>query len=233
MPARTPRNNTARGARRPDPVSRVVPLRPEPVPGGTSRRELNKLRRRRQILHGARECLRQSDIDDVSMDEIAGRSHVARGTLFNYFPSKGDIVKALVDETVDGFCRTIEEMNSRHTTVGGRMEAIFVEAASRILANSQLSRRILRPSHWQWGSALDDPESASRVIGALARTIATAADFHRNHRDVAPRDLAEIAIGVFSGIVGLWRLDPAYPLRRKMRQASRLVTEMIRGPEAS
>lgn len=218
---------------RPSSVAKqVVPLRQGPDSAGLSRRELNKLRRRRQILHGARECLQEKDIDEVSMDEIASRAQVARGTLFNYFPSKGDVVNALVDETVDGFCRTIEEMNVGHATIGGRIEAIFVEAADRILANSELSRRILRPSHWQWGSALDDPDSANRVIGAFARTIATAADSRLQRRELSPRDLAEVAIGVFTGIVGLWRLDPSYPLRRKMRLAARLVTEMALGPEA-
>lgn len=210
----------------------MVPLRPAHGPAAApSRRELNKLRRRRQILHGARECLEAREIEAVSMDEIAARAQVARGTLFNYFPSKGEIVKALVADTVDTFCRIIDEMNARHATVGTRVDAIFGEAAERILATSEVSRRILRPHHPQWGSALDDFDSANRVIDAFARTLATATDAPVR-ADATARDLAEIGISAFSGMVGLWRLHPAYPLRRKVRLAGRLMTELAQGQAA-
>lgn len=205
----------------------IVPLRPGGEPAAApSRRELNKCRRRRQILQGARECFEAREIEAVSMDEIAARAQVSRGTLFNYFPSKAEIVRALMGETVDGFCRTVEAMNARHATVGARLDAIFGEAASRILASAELTRRILRPNHWQWGSALDDLASANRVIDAFAQTFATAADAPPHRRDVSARDLAEISVGAFSGMAELWRLDPSYPLRRKVRLAARLVTEL-------
>lgn len=222
-----------RGAKSPASEKRIASIGPKGRSAtSSSRRELNKQRRRRQILHGARACFESREIEAVSMDEIAQRAQVARGTLFNYFPSKGDIVKALVADTVEGFCRIIEEMNARHATVGARVDAIFGETAERILATSEVSRRILRPHHPQWGSALDDLDSANHVIDVFARTLATATDSAAVRSDATARDLAEIAISVFSGIVGLWRLDPAYPLRRKVRLAGRLITELARGQAA-
>jgi len=208
---------------------RIVPLRPGGGPAAApSRREMNKRRRRRQILRGARECFEAREIEAVSMDEIAARARVARGTLFNYFPGKAEIVRALVGETVDGFCRIVEAMNARHATVEARLDAAFGEAASRILASAELTRRILRPKNRQWGSALDDLASANRVIEAFTRTFTTATDAPPDRRDVSARDLAEIAVSAFSGLAEIWRLDPSYPLRRKVRLAARLVAELAR-----
>ncbi|MGW7082781.1 TetR/AcrR family transcriptional regulator [Streptomyces sp. NPDC054871] len=59
-----------------------------------SRRERNKQRVRERLYSAAVELFVQKGYDHTSIDEIAERADVARGTFFNYFQRKEDIIGA-------------------------------------------------------------------------------------------------------------------------------------------
>lgn len=197
------------------------------VAGPPTRREQKKTLTRRRILKCAWREFAERDIDAVSMEDIARGAGVARGTLFNYFPSKGEVVRALVADTIGAFVRTIEDSNSRYATVGARMNYSFDEAARLVVAGGDLSRRLLRPGLQAGGSALDDPASAGLVMRAYVKTFTTAVDGPGPRRMAAAADFAEISISTFTGLVAFWRIDTSYPLRRKARRAASMLARLV------
>ncbi|MBT5434211.1 MAG: TetR/AcrR family transcriptional regulator [Alphaproteobacteria bacterium] len=61
-------------------------------------RERNKAKRRQGILHAAQTLFREHGYGAVAVSDIAAAAGVAEGTVFNYFPAKGDLLLELMVE---------------------------------------------------------------------------------------------------------------------------------------
>ena len=62
------------------------------------KREQNRIRNRRAILHAARECFRERGYENSTIRDIVRRTGLAAGTFYNYFSSKQDIFAALLTD---------------------------------------------------------------------------------------------------------------------------------------
>jgi AcrR family transcriptional regulator len=62
-------------------------------------RAANKLRVRRAILDAAHELFVIKDYSQTTMEDVAAQASVAVGTLYNYFPSKSDLLLNLIAES--------------------------------------------------------------------------------------------------------------------------------------
>lgn len=61
-----------------------------------SRTERRRSETRTRILSVAAHHFAQHGIESVRLDQLAGLADVARGTLYNYFPAKDDLVSAII-----------------------------------------------------------------------------------------------------------------------------------------
>ena len=66
--------------------------------GVTSLRERKKERTRQGILAAAHELFLSKKYDETTMEGIAERAEQAVGTLYNYFPSKGELLLSLIED---------------------------------------------------------------------------------------------------------------------------------------
>src|SRR5882672_4685416 len=62
----------------------------------TGLRERQKAGRRRDILDAAAALFKRDGFAAASIEQIAERAELSAGTVYNYFPSKGDLLLALV-----------------------------------------------------------------------------------------------------------------------------------------
>jgi AcrR family transcriptional regulator len=65
------------------------------------RRELQKQDRERRIMSAARRLFERKGYAKTAMEEIAARAGLAVGTLYNYFPSKDDLLLAIMRREAD------------------------------------------------------------------------------------------------------------------------------------
>ncbi len=85
--------------------------------GRLTRRERERLMRRREIMEAARAVFAEKGYTHATLDEIAQRAEYAKGTLYNYFEGgKEDILFAIFDEIYDDLCRLIQDAFSPETT---------------------------------------------------------------------------------------------------------------------
>jgi AcrR family transcriptional regulator len=63
---------------------------------GGGKRDRQKLERERRILAAARRLFDRKGYSGTAMEEIAHRAGLAVGTLYNYFPSKDDLLLAII-----------------------------------------------------------------------------------------------------------------------------------------
>ena len=75
-----------------------VPLPPPPAP----KRERRKEARPGELLDAALDLFVEKGYAATKVDEVAARAGVSKGTLFLYFPSKEDLFKAVVRESIVG-----------------------------------------------------------------------------------------------------------------------------------
>jgi AcrR family transcriptional regulator len=75
------------------------PERNLPLVGAPPRERADARRNRQRILEAAAELVEDRGIDNVTMDEVAARAGVAKGTLFHRFGNRAGLAQALVDES--------------------------------------------------------------------------------------------------------------------------------------
>lgn len=83
----------------------------------SGKRERNKARNRSLILSAARECFIEQGYGTVSVRDIIGRTPLAAGTFYNYFPDKAAVFKALVAEHVGAMNRRLHQARSSAATL--------------------------------------------------------------------------------------------------------------------
>ncbi|MGL5010712.1 MAG: TetR/AcrR family transcriptional regulator, partial [Paracoccaceae bacterium] len=64
-------------------------------------RARQKADRNARIIEAAAEMFRADGFDAVRMEDIAARAEVSPGTVYNYFPAKGDLLVAIVSREVE------------------------------------------------------------------------------------------------------------------------------------
>lgn len=64
--------------------------------------------RTREILAAARQLMEQRGLEAVTMEEIAAAAGVAKGTIYLYFPSKDELIQAIITQVGEGLLQDIE-----------------------------------------------------------------------------------------------------------------------------
>ncbi|GAC1429744.1 MAG: TetR/AcrR family transcriptional regulator [Ktedonobacteraceae bacterium] len=90
-----------------------------------SLKERQRQEREELILQASEEVLLAKGYQDASMDEIAARVGIAKGTLYLHFAGKEDLVIALVEREMQAFLKVIEDAITFHTTTHAALEAIL------------------------------------------------------------------------------------------------------------
>lgn len=191
-----------------------------------SQREQNKARIRGAILKAARSKFALTGINDARMDEIADAAGVSRATLYNYFPSRSDIVTALVERMSDDFVALILRHAQGPGPTAARIVDTFAESA-RILESEADVARLLVGISWQSRGSDDGNQGIERLIGAFVQLLGGEAGAEDVRKDADVRLMAEMLVSVYSGVAHSWQQSARYPLRKQLAAAARLMAETI------
>ena len=100
-------------------------------------KERQRQEREALILQEAEEVLIEKGYHEMSMDEIAARVGIAKGTVYLHFASKEDLVFALFERDMQKFQELVEASIDPESTVRARMETIL-----HLMFEGLLSKRI-------------------------------------------------------------------------------------------
>src|SRR5207248_3771288 len=115
----------------------VKQLNIETQPDG--RRERRKEEMRSQIFQAAMRLFERKGVFDTTVEEITESADVAKGTFFNYFPSKEAILTKLADRQVGVIKKAAEEVKDAPS-----MRPILVSMAHDLAAGPARSQMMLR-----------------------------------------------------------------------------------------
>src|SRR2546421_2598141 len=159
-----------------------------------SLKEKQRQEREELILQAAEEVLAEKGYHETSMDEIAVRVGIAKGSVYLHFPSKEDLVMAIFERGMKKLVEGVEASIAPETTTRAKMEAVLrfmygsffnnrVEALFSIYgSNSGELRRLFaekkRHIHAQWeqlsarvGSLLEDGKATGEFDTTIPTTV--------------------------------------------------------------
>jgi AcrR family transcriptional regulator len=88
--------------------------------------------RRDQIMDTARRLFGERGTTDVSMDEIAAQSGVARSTVYVYFANRDDLIGACVASMYDRMKQTVAEIVADDSSPSERLRALVLGVLERV-----------------------------------------------------------------------------------------------------
>ncbi len=91
----------------------------------TSLREKQRIEREALIIQAAEEVLQEKGYYDTSMDEIAARVGIAKGTIYTHFPGKEELVIAIFQRIMETFLQGIDGAIAAATTPTAKLEALL------------------------------------------------------------------------------------------------------------
>lgn len=141
-------------------------------PASLSRRERKKREARRKIFQAAFDLFREKGFEQTTIEEIAERADVGKGTVFNYFPRKTSLLAALAN---DWMSRLTEELGPVETWKGStrnKLERVFRFLTNLTVEDPDLARLALAESlrHLQDPRGIKE-ERGVREFLAVTRTV--------------------------------------------------------------
>jgi TetR/AcrR family transcriptional regulator len=112
------------------------------------RRAREKAQRRREILSAARQEFFERGFHDPTVDDVAARAEVSKGTIYLYFESKEEILAHLLLEGLDALLREMKAAQDPEVPMPP-------EAALRALATAYLDFCQSNPSYFRLIMAFD------------------------------------------------------------------------------
>ena len=90
-----------------------------------SLREKQRQERESLIIQAAEEIFQEKGYYEASMDEIAARVGIAKGTIYTHFPGKEDLVLAIFRRNLETFIQGIDAVIDAEPTPRARLEALI------------------------------------------------------------------------------------------------------------
>ncbi len=128
------------------------------------RRAREKAEKRREILEAAKEVFFRKGVHRATMDDVAARAEVAKGTLYLYFQSKEDILAHLL---LEGLSILLDRLEAAYAP----QERLPAEERIRRLAMAYLDFSRTHPDHFRLLMAFDRGRFQEKVPAELYQRI--------------------------------------------------------------
>ncbi|PSK97457.1 TetR family transcriptional regulator [Murinocardiopsis flavida] len=107
-------------------------------------RSRNQSQRRKRIVQTATALALRGGVEAMQMRAVAERAGVALGTLYRYFPSKMDLVVAVVTEELDLLEASIIRRPPAAESAAGRSVDVLIRATRGLLREPELADALVR-----------------------------------------------------------------------------------------
>ncbi|WUI04454.1 TetR family transcriptional regulator [Spirillospora sp. NBC_00431] len=107
-------------------------------------RSRNQHQRRKRIVQAAAALASRGGVEAMQMRTVAERAGVALGTLYRYFPSKMDLVVAVVSEELDLLEGSIERRPPRAGDPPRRAVDVLMRATRGLMREPELAEALIR-----------------------------------------------------------------------------------------
>jgi AcrR family transcriptional regulator len=178
-------------------------------PADTSHREWKKARSRHRMLDAARRLFQAQGYEETTIDEIAADAGVSRGTVFNYFPTKGHLLYEIAADEMETLTEMVAHgMDDVPSAVDKirRVMRLFVADTVPFL---QVTRRVLLETLMHPTEVPSPVVYLERTLGGLVEQAQAQGEVRA---DLDPANVARAVVGVYLAAFFRWisnRQSPA------------------------
>lgn len=163
-----------------------------------------------QILNAATSVFARLGFNNARMDDIVAESGLSKGTLYWYFKSKDDLIKAILDGMFEGELVHLEDLITSQGSASGRL----IELTQRIIEDLQGMTDLL-PIAYEFYSLAFRQETVRQTlqgyfrsyIDILAPLIQQGID-QGEFQPVSSKQAAIAISAIIEGTLLLWVADP-------------------------
>jgi TetR/AcrR family transcriptional regulator, fatty acid metabolism regulator protein len=173
--------------------------------GSTMRslRERQREERAALILGAAQDVFIEKGYYDASIDEIAARAGIAKGTVYLHFASKEDLVVALVEQQIVGFLALVDQVIGEATTVRARLEHLLLHTYTSIQGERSQVVLELNNSIGLTKSVIEQRVGLQANIAQATERIAALLEGGKRTGELDPAVPTPIMVATFIGLLSL------------------------------
>ncbi len=171
-------------------------------PKTSSLKEKQREERTALILQAAYDVLIEKGYYEASMDEIAARVGISKGTLYLHFKSKEDLIFMLIEEEIGKFLVVIDQILVQEISVHDRLEHILLESYQSIQSGRQFLLA-LRSIGINRGLIRDHLEEQVSMAG-LMRRITNLFDEGKHNGEFDGTVPTPIMVSIFLGLMEIY-----------------------------
>jgi AcrR family transcriptional regulator len=160
-----------------------------------SLRERKKQETRRHILDVAVDLFQDQGFDRTSVDEIAARADVSRGTCFNYFPTKESILREIAARELEQLQQLAQD--DRTDSPVARIHQVMHRLVADTLPYLRITRYIIL------GAMLypSDENAFNIRLGSILSALVQKAQIRGQIRaDLSPAEVAHAITGIYLAV---------------------------------
>jgi AcrR family transcriptional regulator len=193
---------------------------------GLSRRERRKLEMRERILGAARELFSEQGFQETRIAEVCDRADIAQKTLFNHFPTKLDLLRAIAQTGIEELMFEIEGIRKADLGTLERIHRFFDTVAAHIAAAGPKNRELLvEIVHLISGDAAERSDQVRRLHAAFRGIVEDGlalGDVTRRHD---PQALTEMILGAYYVLIFNYANLDDFPIRERGHASARILAE--------
>ena len=195
-----------------------------------SRRERKKDETRERITQAAIELFTERGFEATTVDDIAAKADVAKGTFFNYFPRKESVFDALAEQKASEMEEVTRDLLAQEIPTREKLHRFCDEITTRHVSNRELSRIAVSRMLSQIHDPIHNVPATFRTH--LRQIIEQGQEGGELRRDVEAGRAAALIQGAAIGTMFAWFCaDPgAFDLAGELQERLELILDGIAAP---
>ena len=194
-----------------------------------SRRERRRLEIRERIVETAFMLFETQGYESTTVTEIAERSDIAYGTLFQHFPSKLDLLREVSGRALGRLFENVEEVGKRPGSFAERLVMLFDTTAENAESMGPQTRELISAM-----LALSIPETADaddrRIRLSFRKFLDDGLAASEIREDEEIDTLVEVMVGSWYALFLSWVRTDGYPLRKRAAAVSGFLARTLSAP---
>jgi len=166
------------------------------------KREQQKVNRREQILKAAIDLFTKNGFEETTVENITATSGIAKGTFFNFFSKKEDVLLYFLDKEISKSDIEIERKIGSCETFAQQLELLMATYMKHIFPNKDLSKVLLRERVVKIGTGTNTNERS--LMKTLSRLVEAAQQRGELKKDLNPGRTASMIFAIYTMYVIYW-----------------------------
>lgn len=196
-------------------------------PPALGRRERNKLQTRRRMLDAARRLFAERGVAGSTIEDIADLAGVSRATVFNYFPSKDDLITALHASHMDALTTLVDELLAKDLTTAERIAGVFADFARESRRYPGYMRAVTGEIERDLATPDTSRERTQRFDDQMLRLIEPGTEHGEVRTDYPLPFLAQMVGAVYVSTMRHWRQNPDDDGTENFDRAARFAADTL------